>query len=338
MSIGGPFSALSAFFGRLRPTPSAWDEIRGSVREAPALALVGFEPDESPPIWRFRNPRYRGQLIGCCGGESIAAMCETTARTPPGWTVINDAKPVDPYPNYSPLWIYWVGRKYSEDHGRSLRGQEGSILSDNLSAVVESGLISYDAWPATVENYRRYDDNRPPSNVSREPTVRPAGEARLLTSPDLVLQYLGAGYSVVVGMDWRGGMTVGPNGWCSWDQRPIGGHAFELLGYSKTQNYMVIGNSWDNAGWGAQPADPRRPRGWAMCPLDQFMRAMTADAMRSGMVEALVITEVGSDDVPKPVPDPPPPPPPPPPPTPRPTVVVTVTIGGVVYSGPVPRI
>lgn len=329
---------LSQYFGRIRPSPGAWQTIRETVLAAPSLAPVGTTiPPEGPTIWRYRNPRYRGQLIGCCGGESIAAMCETTARTPPGWTGSREAPTVDPSPSYSPLWVYWIGRRYSAAHGRDLRGQAGSVLSDTLAAVLETGLLPYDAWPATPEAYRAYTDDRPPPSATAGEAVRPAGVARMLTSPDHVLQYLAAGYSVVVGMDWRGGMTVGPDGWFQWTRRPIGGHAFELLGYSRPQNYMVIGNSWDNDGWGAQPADPTKPRGWAMCPLDQFMRDLTPQSLHSGQVEALVITEVTADDAPMPPPGPTPGPPPTPPAPPAgPRAVVTVTVGGVVYSGALP--
>lgn len=266
-------------------------------------------------------------------------MAETSCRTPD--PLPERVQPVAGSPAFSPLWVYWVARQYSRQQGRPVLGQ-GAIVSDALQAVISGGLVLYDVWPATTANYRAYSDDRPPQVALNAFKLRIAGEAKRLTSPDAVLDYLGAGYSVWVGVPWRGGNTTDRDGRFRWGSSSIGGHAVELLGYDLDLNVLYVGNSWDNAGWGFQPADPNAARGYGYCRWTDFARDLSTSALASGASEAVVITELDWS-TPKP-PDPPPAPkppvppvptpvPPPAPPTPGPECKATVTIDGRMFAG-----
>jgi hypothetical protein len=268
--------------------------IAGGVARAPRIAK-GY-PRKSPKLWLYRNPRYRGQLIGSCVGESGAAMGETSIRTPSPMPSSRDTVSPLPPVNLSPLWVYYIARRYSRDNGRPISG-EGAIVSDAMAAVVKEGHILYDAWPATEANYANYNDKPPASAISaRRIPVR--GEAQILTDSDHVLEYLGAGFSVWIGVGWKGSDPTpdGMFGWSGWAQ---GGHAVELLGYDLDRDLVCVGNSWDNARWGIQPG------GYGYTKWTALARDLSARNLDSGTNEACVITELqGVDPVPIPTPDP----------------------------------
>lgn len=299
-----PLSA--SMFGRVKPSTDQLLAIQASVLEAPTLSPTAEPPRRSPPLWRYRLPRVRGQLIGCCVGESGASMLETTCRTPAGENIdLVNARPLDATPAFSALGVYWAARDYSRRQGRPIRG-EGAIVTDALTAVCESGVALYQAWPSTDANYRNYSDNKPPASFRTAPRLRPAGECRRITNEKQVLQYLGAGFSLWFGGPWRGGSRTAKDGAFSWNNPAQGGHAVELLGYDLDTDRIVIGNSWDNAGWGVQPAvESGLPRGWGYCPWSQFRLDLMAEDFVSGSVEVCVICEVSwAPPVPVPVPTP----------------------------------
>src|SRR5262249_55426142 len=136
-------------------TVGRWPRICASMPVAPRL-LQGPLPRKSPENRRFRNPRYRGQLIGCCVGENITAMIETLLRMPAGRAP--DGQPLPPT-DLSPLLTYYLARK----HGGMPGGDEGAILSDAIKALaVESqGVCAWDLWPATDDGYLAYSDRHP---------------------------------------------------------------------------------------------------------------------------------------------------------------------------------
>lgn len=253
--------------------------IAGGVARAPRIAH-GF-PRKSPKLWLYRNTRTRAQTIGDCVGESGAAMGETSLRTPNPMPASRDTISPLPPVNLSALWVYYIARKFSREHGRPISG-EGAIVSDALAAVVQEGHILYDAWPSTPENYSRYNDTPPPGALTAK-RIKVAGEAQLLDDADHILEYLGAGYSVWVGVGWKGG---NPNGsgifsWGGWSQ---GGHAVELLGYDLDNDLVAVGNSWDP--WGVMPG------GYAYTKWSALKREFTAANLSNGTSEACVITEL----------------------------------------------
>jgi hypothetical protein len=307
MSVGEAPSD-PALFGRLKPRPASWAAICADVPEAQPLAPMAAPPPVSPPLHLYRHPRYRGQLIGCCVGESGSAMLETTCRTPLG-TPLDPVVPLSGTPTFSALGVYWSARDYSRRKGRPIFG-EGAYVTDALAAVCEAGVALYDAWPSTEANYRAYRDDSPPASFTRAPKLRPAGEARRLPTANAVLEYLGAGYSVWFGGPWRGGTRTDARGFFRWRGVATGGHAVELLGYDVPGDRLWIGNSWDNARWGIQPGDPALPRGYGFCPLSEFRKDLTDGNLAEGEVEAVVICEVDwTAPAPKPTPEPTPTPP-----------------------------
>lgn len=273
-----------------------WDQIAATVRPAPTL-FRGPLPRQGPPLHKFRYPRYRGQLIGCCVGESGAAICETTVQTPDPLTP--ESLPTGFEVTFSPLWVYYIARKWSADHGiPSIYNGEGAIVSHALEAVKETGVVAYADWPATEETYRSYRD-RVPSGAGQAERHRPVGDVRRLTSADQILEYLAAGYSVWIGIPWRdGGAPRGTSPFglprFNWAGRVVGGHAVELLGYDLDADLVVVGNSWMNAGWG----DGRT--GSAVCAWSDLARdVFTSRRMSDGTSEAVVVTELDGDWRPK---------------------------------------
>ena len=312
-------------FGRIEPPAEYWPAIAAKIACAPEPADEGPTPVVSLPLWRWRHPRYHAQLAGrgCCVGESIADMLELNARRP------NDAPAPPPLvitpgvPAISPLWIYWIARQYSAKQGRPLWGQDGAIVSDALLAVMESGVIPWDAWPGTEANYRNYTDKAPPRSALDAPRIKVSGECLRITSVAQLAQYVcGKGLAVVAGTAWRGGMTA-PRGQFNWGASSVGGHAYTISGLDIPADKLTADNSWDNAGWGVQPAEGAvdqqgniLPRGYASTSWRVWAAwEMAAAALSSGATEIIVIEGVQLGD-PTPLPDPTPPPSPPTPPTP----------------------
>lgn len=274
--------------GRVVPPAPQWERIVATVRVAPRL-LRGELPRKSPELWKFRNPRYRGQLIGCCVGESGAAMAETTIRTP---------EPLEPSSqprtafDLSPLWVYWIARRKSAELGaRDIYNGEGAIVTHALEAVIEHGFIPFSAWPATDQTYRSYSDRRPHPGAEQAPRHKPLKDMRRLESPDQVLEYLAGGYSVWIGVPWGAGNPDG-SGNFRWAEGR-GGHAVELLGYDLDADRVCVGNSWDNGKWGHQPG------GYAFCKWSALARTLSTAKLANGTSEAVVVAEVEGNWAPK---------------------------------------
>jgi hypothetical protein len=302
-------------FGRVKPTQESWKSICSVMGEAPPL-YDGPPPRRSPPLDLARNPRRRAQLIGCCVGENSTSMSETCVRVDhPNVTGVN--VPIIPgAPSFSALWTYHIARAYSASQGRPLSG-DGAILSDALTAICQQGLISYDTWPSTDDAYKNYSDNVTPPGVANAPRILVKGAAQRLMSADAILQYLGQGYSVAIGIPWRSGaMSTAADGGFAWTGSVVGGHCVELLAYDLDADTVKIGNSWDNVEWGLQPTDPTKPRGIGTTSWSALARDLPPQNFTDGTIEVIVI--VGFDWTPS-APVPPPPPQPQPQPQPQPT-------------------
>lgn len=260
-------------------TVRAWDGIADAISPAPTL-FRGPLPRRSPDLARFRNPRFRNQVRGTCVGQSGAAMAETTIRTP---TSFDERTAPNPAIDLSPLWVYAIAREESRAQGIRLGG-EGAIVSHALLAVQKRGFVPWDAWPCTEANERAYRDGRIPQSALDAPKFMPIQDVRRLTGPDQVLEYLAGGYSVWIGVPWRGGMQTRPDGSFSWGGRAAGGHAVELLGYDLDADRAWIGNSW--SGWGKQPS------GVGVTQWSALARDLTEAALAQGNSEACVVAEV----------------------------------------------
>lgn len=274
-------ASMMARLGRLDPSrhDNAWAVVLDRCRPAPGL-MMGPLPRRSPDLARFRNPRRRNQVIGSCVGQSGAAMAETTIRTP---SPFDEASQPNPAIDLSPLWVYAVARKYSRDHGVPISG-EGAIVSHALLAVQELGFVKWEAWPGTSENEQSFRDGVIPQAARDAVKLMPIQDVRRLTDPDQILEYLAGGYSVWVGMPWRGGTSTRSDGYFEWRGRSVGGHAVELLGYDLDADRVVVGNSWGD--WGVNPGCIGWTRWSAMS------RDLTGTALDRGESEACVISEV----------------------------------------------
>jgi hypothetical protein len=207
-------------------------------------------------------------------------MAETSIRTP---APFDDRSEPNPAIDLSPLWVYSIARAYSRAQGIRLWG-EGAIVGHALMAVKEHGFVTWDAWPSTVENERAYRDGVVPQSALDAPKLMPIQDVRRLTHPDQILEYLAGGYSVWIGVPWRGGTATRADGFFDWRGRSVGGHAVELLGYDLDEDRALVGNSWD--GWGVRPAGVGYTR-WTSLAKD-----LSESALAGGSSEACVVAEV----------------------------------------------
>jgi hypothetical protein len=268
-------------------TIGAWPSIKAGIPALPRLAF-GEPAPRSPELWRYRNPRKREQLIGCCVGEATASMLETTIRTPNSTT---DTKPRLPI-NLSALWCYGAARNYSRSKGIEFGRGEGAIVSHAVLALQSRGALEWANWPSSEANYKAAAGAGIEREFARKSgqfnTLRPVQKAAILTSWDSILSTLAAGYSVAIGVPWpKSALTTQSTGRFDW--RPslgvVGGHAVELLGYDLGQARVWIGNSWPN--WGSH----QMPN-VGFTPLRNFAETFSPQAMRSGEAEAVVVAEV----------------------------------------------
>ncbi len=327
---------IASPLGRITPPASQWPAIAAQIACAPEATDEGPTPTKSLPLFRWRHPRHHAQLAGrgCCVGESIADMLELNARFPDGNA---DAPPplriVPGMPSLSPLWIYFIARQYSARQGRPLWGQEGAIVSDALMAVMEQGVIPWDAWPGTRANYATYTDKAPPSSVAVATRIQVKGECLRLTSAAQIVRYLcEKRLAVVAGTAWRGAMSTSRDGRFAWGRGSVGGHAYCLSAVDVENDVLTIDNSWDNAGWGVQPVEGAKdaegnmlPRGFGYTSWGSWSASEASAAdLSSGETEVIVIEGL-SLDLPGPTPVPDPQPQPQPQPTPGPTPTPTPT-------------
>src|SRR5690606_38162259 len=126
-------------------------------------------------------------------------------------------------------------------------------------------------WPDDDAAYYAIErSGRLPAAVTDAPRYRPIGDIRRLESPDQILEYLAGGYSVWIGVPWRGGFETraSPDGRhrFAWRSGVAGGHAVELLAYDLDDDLVAVGNSWMGARWG----DERTGVAW--CPWSDLAR------------------------------------------------------------------
>ena len=262
----------------------------GHVLKAAPVVSRGTLPQQSPNLFAYTNKRYRGQEIGCCVGEAMAALAETSAKTPDPF---QDGAPALPDVAFSQLFCYWLARQKSAELGVNLGG-EGAIVSHALKGLMEGlrsgvkgGYRAYDLWPATDQTYASYRDRSPIKAAVDGTSIPLVGPALMLTYPEQILEYLSIGQPVGVGTPWTGGMQSAPDGRISWGGATVGGHAYQIVAYDMPANRIYGTNSWDNARYGVQPG------GLFYTNLTSWMSMFTTRTMASGECEAMVIEDVG---------------------------------------------
>lgn len=277
-------------------TVASWDATVARIGVAPTIAR-GPLPRKSPDNRKFRLPRYRGQLIGCCVGENTSSTVETLLRMPANRTP--DSKPLEGEA-LSPLWVYWLARKYSAAHGMPIRG-EGAIVSHAVEALAEDGVVRYEKWTATDDDYRRYSDRiKPGDELIAEADAHPVKEKALLDSWPKMLEFLAEGFTISIGIPIPEGFSqTDDSGLFHLRGGNIGGHCIELLDYDMDADDAWIGNSWANVRWGAKSDDPAYQRdrmagrtNIGHCSLTDLARLFSDANMRRGVSEAVVINNV----------------------------------------------
>lgn len=271
--------------------------VGGDILVGHTILRVTRRPVVDFPVYDFEvaedhNFIAGGYLVHNCVGEAMAASGETTVQTPD--PLKPDSNPTGLDVTFSALWTYHIARKVTARYAPSIFRGEGAIVTDALKAAEEFGLILYDAWPSTDQNYRNYSDRAALPGAEQARRHKPIGELRRLTSPDQVFEYLAAGYSVVPGTSWPANafntrLAADGRHWFDWTGRSVGGHAYELLDYDMDADWVCIGNSWDNARWGAQPG------GFAYTRLSVYIRELSASMLANARSEAIVYTEVEGD-------------------------------------------
>lgn len=292
----GLFKSVNLLGRDTRATVRAWDATVARVGIAPTIAR-GPLPRKSPDNRRFRLPRYRGQLIGCCVGENTSSTVETLLRMPPDRTP--DSEPLEGKA-LSPLFVYWLARKYSAAHGMPIRG-EGAIVSHAIEALGEDGVVPYEMWAATDEAYRKYSDRIDPGqSVLTEADAHPVKEKAILDSWQKMLEFMGEGFTLSIGIPIPQGLTeTDDDGLFHLRGRTVGGHCMEFLDYDLDADTAWLGNSWANARWGAKSDDPiwqkDRMAGYTNighCSLTDLEKVFSAANMRRGESEAVVANNV----------------------------------------------
>lgn len=278
-----------------------WSAIRAAMAPAPRL-FRGPLPRKSPDNRRYRNHRYRNQEIGCCVGQSLASMVETLLRMPLGRTLNT---PPDPAVDLSPLWTYYVARRWSFAHGINLGG-EGAIVSHGIQAVNASGVARMADWPDTAQNEQLYSDRQTPPAATSEAKDHLVRTYGILETWDDMLAAVAAGFIVQIGIEIpQGFMQTDDAGRFTLRGGDVGGHAITFEDYDQDQDIAYIGNSWDDALWGmraenfgfgltAADLDPRRHGrvGVGVCSLTDLGRYFTARMMSTGQSEAVVANTV----------------------------------------------
>ena len=285
-------------------TEANWEAIAASMPVAPQL-FMGERPRKTNNA-KFLYPRYSGQLRGCCVGEAAAHAIEHLTRLPA------DKNPNSPPREgmaISPLATYLQARLYSRSRGLNLGG-EGAIVSHCAEAIsdADGGIVRYDYYPATTENYKQYSDNvRLSAKALEDKKTYIVREKALLTSFDAILDALASGRTVDVGTPIPSGMmntsADGSFRWTGWGLtgRGVGGHSYLLVDYDLDADLMYVDNSWDNAGWGdvAGCKAGKYPRPLGKVRISEFYATFESRLLTNGTSEAVVFNDAGDWSTPK---------------------------------------
>lgn len=278
-------------------TERNWEAIAASMPVAPTL-FMGERPRKTNNA-KFLLPRYSGQLIGCCVGEAAAHAIEHLTRLPA------DKNPNSPPREgmaMSPLAMYLQARAYSRARGMRLGG-EGAIVSHCAEAIsdADGGLVRWDYYPATTENYKRYSDSvKLSADAQKDKTTYIVQQKALLTSWDAILDALATGRCVDVGTRIPSGMmNTAADGGFRWNGGYVGGHSYLFVDYDFDFKGGVIwiDNSWDNAGWGDKSKTFPRPLGYVR--IEEIRQEFDSRLLQNGTSEAVVFDDAGDWSTPK---------------------------------------
>jgi hypothetical protein len=167
-----------------------------------------------------------------------------------------------------------------------------------MLALKSAGSCHWNLWPCSEAAERAYSDQAGPP--SRDCQVEGAHhrtvDAAIIDSDSKLLTFLGLGYPVAFGIPiYESIQQTDANGFFHlFGGNTLGGHCMRLLGYSKSKNLAVVGNSWPN--WGARSSDSYYApmNGFTnigYCPLDELMRYFAPRPLSTGETEAVILSK-----------------------------------------------
>jgi len=208
-----------------------------------------------------------------------------------------DSAPLPPV-DLSPLWTYYISRKRCAQDGINLGGGDGSIVTEAMLALKDRGYCKWELWPNTQQLEQAYSDRvgPPTPECLSQAAKHLVTDAAIIDSWEKFLTLQGLGYPISFGVPiYESLMQTREDG--SFDLlrgQVVGGHCMRALGYSKSGNWIKIGNSWPQ--WGAKSSDPiySNMNGYTNighCPLDDFQRYFSSRSLQSGETEAIVVSK-----------------------------------------------
>lgn len=201
-------------------------------------ALVGEEKlPERMDLRPNCSPVEHQETIGSCGPNAIAGAME-----------YNDIMDGSGYTDVSRLFIYYNARErmgtVNEDSGVQMR--------ELIKAVAQYGACAEVFWPYNVSKFK----NRPSEECYIEGSSRRIKEySRISKNLTYLKHCLYEGYPIIFGMLLHSSFTAwyaARNGMIHYPwffERPVGGHAMEIVGYDDKMQRFIVRNSWGEQ-WG----------------------------------------------------------------------------------------
>ena len=266
--------------------------------------FTGTRPSKSPDIRRFCPGGHDNQVIGMCTGKGGRNACGTLVRIPEG--ADSNSKPL-PTIRFSGLFNYYNARWIARDHGNG-SGGEGAVPAYMMIGMQKYGVITEEWCDDSDASQNAYSDRRKPSSpkgdIYAEAAKHLVIQCARITSGDQVLDYLGAGFPIVIGKPIpQGYMQTADDGRFTLNGRTVGGHCTVIVDYDEKLNQIWERGSWE--GWGQKTADPefadeggRNVLGY--CNLDEYKaRHLSTQAFQSGETDAFVINVIDGFEKPK---------------------------------------
>jgi hypothetical protein len=279
-------------------TVEHWPAISAAMPIAPTV-MRGPLPRQSPPIWRFVNPRKHAQVIGMCVGRSGTRMPELLLRIPES---ADEAAGPLPAVDLSSLYTYWIARARSRALGVRL-GADGAIVSHSIQACAQLGYVALGQWPDDAAHERVYSDAHAPSQTMQDyGRHHPVKTYAILDSLSKHYEYMSQGYPIQTGMEIT-------EGWQQTDEAGrfrnagsvLGGHATCAIGYDIDQGWVAILNSWERWGRRSTEAMFAATDGYTnigYMQMEDYNSHFTDEKIRTGISEAVVATKLGGFDRP----------------------------------------
>ena len=191
-----------------------------------------------PPMVDLRagcSPVEDQSTLGSCTGNAIAGALEFIDK--------QAGHPCD----LSRLYIYYQERALEG----TIKQDAGAMIRDGIKACAAVGVPLESLWPYVIANFT----HKPPKAADVDAAKRKILSYRRVTNLDDVLHCLAGGDPVIFGFSVYESFesdTVAKTGIVPMPhakERLLGGHAVLAVGYSQSDQRLIVRNSW-GAGWG----------------------------------------------------------------------------------------